>query len=191
LRSCFLLLCRIRNLLSGSVSHFQDAIDYNEWKFGERKESIAFAWRPLDVKLGSGLNLGIRNLTFIITGTASALNAISKYEGLNNAGYYEQAEIIAKGETFNGDIAQALQQITSGQLAGVGYLIIGTILVAFLAGFFILHFGFKIDEKMEIMIVDELEKRHKKDEEEISNPSKQSPEINSLSDNIQSNQTNI
>ncbi|MBO4541190.1 MAG: MFS transporter, partial [Bacilli bacterium] len=28
---------------------FQDSIDYNEWKYGDRKESIISAWRPLDV----------------------------------------------------------------------------------------------------------------------------------------------
>jgi Na+/melibiose symporter-like transporter len=143
---------------------FQDAIDYNEWKFGERKESIAFAWRPLDVKLGSGLQIGIRNFTFIITGTATALNAISNYEGLNNAGYYETADVVSKGETFNGDVTEALSKVTSGQLAAIGYIIIGIIIVAFLAGYLLLHFGFTIDEDTEKKIVAELAARHQADE---------------------------
>lgn len=52
---------------------FQDAIDYQEWKFGERKEAVAFAWRPLDAKLGSAIQTGIRNLTFLLTGTQAIL----------------------------------------------------------------------------------------------------------------------
>jgi Na+/melibiose symporter-like transporter len=118
----------------------------------------------LDVKLGSGLQIGIRNFTFIITGTATALNAISNYEGLNNAGYYETADVVSKGETFSGDVTAALSKVTSGQLAAIGYIIIGIIIVAFLAGYLLLHFGFTIDEDTEKKIVAELAARHQADE---------------------------
>ena len=64
---------------------FQDAIDYNEWKFGERKESICFAWRPLDVKLASGFNRLLQFIVFAVSGTALFINVISNAEGRFNA----------------------------------------------------------------------------------------------------------
>lgn len=64
---------------------FQDAIDYNEWKYGERKESICFAWRPLDVKLASGLNRLLQFIVFAVSGTALFINVISNAEGSFNA----------------------------------------------------------------------------------------------------------
>lgn len=64
---------------------FQDAIDYNEWKYGERKESICFAWRPLDVKLASGFNRLLQFIVFAVSGTAIFINCISNAEATFNA----------------------------------------------------------------------------------------------------------
>lgn len=172
---------------------FQDAIDYQEWKYGERKESISFAWRPLDVKLASGLNLMVRNLTYIITGTAAGLNAISTYEGLNNAGYYDTVE--ASGHSFDSDIASALEEIKPSQLATFGYIVIGVIIVVFLIAYLILHFGYKIDEKMEKQIVDELTLRNKEDIKEEATLESEVNEVNNeekieIDENINKNEEN-
>jgi len=155
---------------------FQDAIDYNEWKYGVRKESICFAWRPLDVKLASGLNIGLRNLVFVSTGTMAFINVISNMEGLKNGGAFGsdgKGEYAVDGvtNTFKGFIETAQGEIDSRQLILFGVIVIAVIVVAYTASYLLLHFGFKVDEKLEEQIVKELEERHKEHLEEASNKS--------------------
>lgn len=157
---------------------FQDSIDYNEWKFGERKESICFAWRPLDVKLASGLNRGLQYIVYAISGTSAYINAISTAEGEYNAGYnllveahngirseITEAEIEALDQTRTAAIEEAGEKITSSNKVVFGVIVIGTILVAFVASYILLRFRYKLDEKQMISIVSDLEKNHKVDEE--------------------------
>lgn len=140
---------------------FQDVIDYQEWKFNERKEAVAFAWRPLDVKLGSALQTGIRNLTFLISGTYTIINNIS------NA---ESQHAVISDEEFNSLINDAYVWTNKRQqLTIFGAIIIGIIVVSFLACFLLLKFGYKVDEQLTEQIVADLNKRHALDKEEKQN----------------------
>ena len=146
---------------------FQDAIDYQEWKFGERKEAIAFAWRPLDAKIGSALQTGMRNITFLASGTYLIINNISTAESHN---VIENGTSVYKGtyESFEAEIEAAYQwSDKQRQLAIFGAVVIGIIIVAFLACFLLLKFGYHIDEDLENQIVKELKERHEKDENKI------------------------
>ena len=146
---------------------FQDAIDYQEWKFGERKEAIAFAWRPLDAKIGSALQTGMRNITFLASGTYLIINNISTAESHN---VIENGTSVYKGtyESFEAEIEAAYQwSDKQQQLAIFGAVVIGIIIVAFLACFLLLKFGYHIDEDLENQIVKELKERHEKDENKI------------------------
>lgn len=149
---------------------FQDSIDYGEWKYGERKESICFAWRPLDVKLASGLNRGLQWMVFALTGTSAAINAISTAEGKYNVAIQgaTQAEIDSATLLRDNEIADYMSKITRGQLVAFGAIIISVILICFAVSWGLLHFGYKLDEKTMETVVDELEKRHKQDEKEES-----------------------
>lgn len=152
---------------------FQDSIDYGEWKFSERKESISFAWRPLDVKLASGLNRGLQWLTFALTGTAAAINAISNAEGKYNADIQsaagDQALIDSLTKVRDDTIASAMSDVAREQLIGFGCIVISVILISFAVSWALLHFGYKIDEELEKQIVVELEKRHKEDNQKEMN----------------------
>ncbi len=134
---------------------FQDAIDYGELTTGERKESICFAWRPLDVKIASGLNRGLQFLTYAITGTAFAINAISNLEGELNSGAISQ-------EQFNTEIAEQLSQVSRTSLIWFGVIVIGVIMLVFAASFILLRFCYSLDEDKVQKIVAELEEKHKK-----------------------------
>ncbi len=151
---------------------FQDSIDYGEWKYGERKESISFAWRPLDVKLASGLNRGLQWVVFAITGTSAAMNAISTAEGTYNAQIQNasQEQINAATALRDGTIASYMKNITRGQLVVFGAIVIGVILVSFIASWALLHFGYKLDEKQMETIVKDLEERHALDNKEVKEP---------------------
>ncbi len=144
----------------------QNAIDYNEWKFGERKESICFAWRPLDVKLCSGMNRGLQFIVYAATGTSLYISAISNAEANYNSVAYsgdaaakEAAEI-----SRNQAIAEAGENISQHSLVVFGTIVIGTILVSVIIAYVLLRFGFKVYEEEEAKIVKDLAERHKEDE---------------------------
>ena len=142
---------------------FQDAIDYGELKNGERKESICFAWRPLDVKLASGLNRGFQYAVYGITGTMLAINAISNWEGISNALLNQTGVTALEKEAINAlisdKIAKATTQISSGEqwrLVLFGALVIGIIIIAFGASFYLLRFKYSLDEDKMKEIIDQL-----------------------------------
>ena len=140
---------------------FQDAIDYGELKNGERKESICFAWRPLDVKLASGLNRGFQYAVYGITGTMLAINAISNWEGisnalLNQAGPTNYLEREAINALISNKIADSIRTVPSSSLVLFGALVIGIIIIAFGASFFLLRFKYSLDEDKMKEIVEQL-----------------------------------
>ena len=145
---------------------FQDAIDYGEWKNGERKESICFAWRPLDVKLASGLNRGLQFAVYGITGTMVAINAISNWEGISNALLNQKGITAAEKEAINqliaDKIAQSTNSVPASSLVLFGGIVIGVIVVAFLASYYLLRFKYSLDEKKVEEIVKELNEKKEK-----------------------------
>ena len=140
---------------------FQDAIDYNEYKYGERKESITSAWRPLDVKLSSALLRVFQIVIFAVAGLLPAVNAISKAEEAHNR--LAQAHLGEKGWVDTEFIAK-VQEIKEGvqtwSLTVAGILIVVVLVVAIVAAWLIMHYGYTITEEQHQQIVAELEKRH-------------------------------
>lgn len=138
---------------------FQDAIDYGELKNGERKESICFAWRPLDVKLASGLNRGLQYIVYLTTGTYAAIQAISNYEGSFNAGEIDEA-------ARDSAIAGELSNVSRASKIWFGVIVIGVIIILFGLAYYFLRFKYSLDEKkMEEVTAVLNEKTVNKDEE--------------------------
>ena len=132
---------------------FQDSIDYNEYQFGERKESVISAWRPLDVKLGSALLRGFQYLIFLSAGVMATVNGISTAEGKLNSGEYNS-------ESFVGKIQELMEGVTKGSLNIIGLWIFIILALCFVAVWVLIHFGYKITEESHKEMVEELEKRH-------------------------------
>ena len=165
---CFLFFGASGIFYLACLVMFQDAIDFGEWKNGERKESICFAWRPLDVKLASGLNRGLQFAVYGITGTVLAINAISNWEGISNAlnnAAQSNAEKTAISGVISSNIASATSSVTAGQLTAFGAIVIGTIVAAFIASYLLLRFGYKLDEKKMEEIVKDLNSKKESSEE--------------------------
>ncbi len=142
---------------------FQDSIDYNEYEFGERKESVISAWRPLDVKLGSALLKGFQYLIFITAGVLGTVNGISKAEGTLNAEMAAATTEVAKEAAttkFTTKIAELMANVKSSSLVLIGIWILAILVVCFIAVFLLIRFGYKITEEKHIEMVAELEKRH-------------------------------
>lgn len=132
---------------------FQDSIDFNEFEFGERKESVISAWRPLDVKLGSALLRGFQFLIFLSAGVMGVVNGISAAEGELNAG-----EVTS--EEFVHEISELMEAVTPQSLNIIGLWIVIILAACFVAVWALIHFGYKISEERHREIVVELEKRH-------------------------------
>lgn len=142
----------------------QDAIDYNEYKYGARQEAVASAWRPLTVKVSSAVQqYGIRFLIFGVTGTIGAANAISSINS-------EKATAEATGVKWT-DAEYAEKLINAGvpvvghpgELALFGVLVVGIILACFISAWALLRFAYKIDDKFEAEIAKVLNERHAAD----------------------------
>lgn len=58
----------------------QNSIEYNEYTFGERKESVAFSWRPLTAKFASAIQKGLVYLTLLVSLIYPVTAAISGYQ---------------------------------------------------------------------------------------------------------------
>ena len=130
---------------------FQDAIDYNEYEYGERKESLISSWRPLTVKLGSALLRGFQYLIFISAGVYGVVTAISNTEQDFNLKLIDKDVYYARMASYTAD---------SGQLRIMGIWIVAILAVAMLIAFLLLFYGYHIDEKKHREIVDELDRRH-------------------------------
>ena len=147
---------------------FQDAIDYGELTTGERKESICFAWRPLDVKLASGLNRGLQYLVFVMTGTYAAISKISEMEGDYNA-YLNSVDVSkmtpAELEAYNAykngfpDTVDAAISVERWQLILFGAIVIGVIIAVFIAAYILCRFCYKLDEDKMKEVIAELNKK--------------------------------
>lgn len=142
---------------------FQDSIDYNEYEFGERKESVISAWRPLDVKLGSALLKGFQYLIFISAGVLGTVNGISKAEGALNADMAAATTDLAKEAAttkFTTKIAELMADVKPSSLVLIGIWVLAILVVCFVSVFLLIRLGYKITEEKHIEMVAELEKRH-------------------------------
>ena len=151
---------------------FQDAIDNHELQYGERKESIISAWRPLDVKLSSALLRGFQTLIFLVSGLDVAVNAISEAEKAHNASaqtkegwepipgkpgeYYDK--------TFVEEVMKIKENVNAESIRIAGIIIVVILVASVVAAWALMHFGYKITEKDHEEIVKKLEEIHAKDE---------------------------
>ena len=150
---------------------FQDAIDYNEYKYGERKESIISAWRPLDVKLSSALLRGFQYIIFLSAGLMGAVNAISDAEQAHNASAQtKDGWLPVTGRpndlydpVFVQNVKDAQAMATADKLRIAGILIMVILVLSVVASWLLMHFGYTITEEKHKEIVAALELRHKKD----------------------------
>ncbi|MCR5079035.1 MAG: MFS transporter, partial [Bacilli bacterium] len=138
---------------------FQDSIDYDEYRFGDRKESLISAWRPLTVKLGSALLRGIQFLVFLTAGVMTTVNGISTAEQTFNAEKVEFGDEIAT-EHFKKAIADVMESVTAENLRIIGLWIVIILVACFVAVFVIIMLNYKISEEKHLKIVEEIEKRH-------------------------------
>ena len=134
------------------IMQMQSTIEYNEYKFGERKEALVSSMRALVAKFGSAIQRLLIFLTLFISGLYSVSQVISNGEAQVHAG------LMAKEELTN-KINTARAAIDNGQwfLFSIGMLWIPLTLLS--VSLFLSRFVFKIDEDKYQEIVNELNAR--------------------------------
>ncbi len=155
----------------------QDSIDYNEWKFGERKESVAFAWRPLDAKISSALEKGLYLLALVASGTFAFYNKLNDTSSLVNNGTIksEEAEVL---------VQQAIDDISRGNKISYTAWLMGLLVVFMTAAYLCMRIGYHLDEKEHQRIKDELTKRHEEDEKNSALLNSSKAETAKITDSI-------
>jgi Na+/melibiose symporter-like transporter len=150
----------------------QNSIEYNEWKFGTRRESVIFSWRPLDAKFGSAIQKGVIYLTLVFSGLFTAV--IHDLSGAETA----MAESISNDpdqsvfyQLFCSiQIDGIISNVARNQVVSLGIGMIGSILVCMIAAWAICHWGYHLDEDDYAKIVEELNARHQEDEKASASP---------------------
>jgi Na+/melibiose symporter-like transporter len=150
----------------------QNSIEYNEWAFGERKESVAFSWRPLDAKFGSAIQKGLIYVMLLVSGLFTVTNQISSGEQKMDAeisalGANRTTEAVkAIQDKYTAEITNTIGNIEPQKLVILGSFMIFSIIACILAAWLVIEKGYHLDEVQYAQIVKELEERHKADEAE-------------------------
>jgi len=132
-----------------------NTIEYNEWKFGERKEAVIFSLRPLTAKLASAIQQGVLYLFLIISGLLSIVSTISTYQ-----------QEVAIGETTTEVINDLCNVATSQASASsvwiykLGVAVVPMLLI--LITYILVKKHYRIDEKTYTSICKEIKERKEK-----------------------------
>ena len=138
----------------------QNCIEYNEWKFGERKEAVASSWRPFTAKLSSALQKGLILLSFLTAGIYDVTQQISGVQNDlasqvasdpdNEALYQEQA---------TAQVDAIIAGVDATPKVVMGVWMVGSALAFLLASYLLMRFHFQIDEDAYRKIESELKER--------------------------------
>ena len=144
----------------------QNCIEYNEWKFGERKEAVASSWRPFTAKLSSALQKGLILVSFLTAGIYDVTQQISDVQ--NDLASQVAADPDKEAE-FTEQATVKVDAIINGVAATpkvvMGIWMVGSCLLFLVAAYCLMRFGFKIDEKTYAQIESDLKQRRLTDAE--------------------------
>ena len=132
-----------------------NTIEYDEYKHGERHDSIISAIRSFASKLSNALNQGAASLILIISGIYAVSQDISALEvEIGNGNLVrEDALVLADGFIRGVERSQTL-------MLRIGMVLVP--LVAMIAAYAIIRAKYKIDEKEYKRLVEEIAKSDKK-----------------------------
>ena len=134
------------------IMQMQSTIEYNEYKFGERKEALVSSMRALVAKFSSAIQRLLIFLTLLISGLYAISQVISNAEAELASGNMTSVELTNEIET-------ARAGITNGQwfVFSIGMLWLPLIFLGL--SLFLSRFVFKIDEDKYQEMVNELNAR--------------------------------
>lgn len=141
------------------IMQMQSTIEYNEYKFGERKEALVSSMRALVAKFSSAIQRLLIFLTLLLSGLYAISQVISNAEA-------ELASGSITTEELTNQINSARETISNGQWLTFSIGMLWIPLVLLCISLFLSVFVFKIDENKYKEMVDEINRR-KLDNKEI------------------------
>ena len=129
-----------------------NTIEYDEYRFNERHDSIISAVRSFAVKLSSAINQGIQALILIISGIYAISQNISALEVEKGKGLLSSEEVLAAADSY-------IQTATSTQklILRIGITLVPVIVIV--TADILLKKKYKIDEAEYKRLVKEIEER--------------------------------
>ena len=134
------------------IMQMQSTIEYNEFKFGERKEALVSSMRALVAKFSSAIQRLLIFLTLLISGLYAISRVISNAEAELASGSMTSAELTQEIDT-------AREGISRGQWLTFSIGMLWVPLILLVISLFLSRFVFKIDEAKYQEMVNELNMR--------------------------------
>ncbi len=106
-----------------------NTIEYDEYRFHERHDSIISAVRSFAVKLASGFDQGLSTLVLIVSGVYAVSQRISALEAQANEGVLDKAAVLAQADGY---IAQIAPSQAFALRFGMVIIPVATILASYL-----------------------------------------------------------
>ena len=129
-----------------------NTIEYDEYRYNERHDSVISAIRSFSVKLAGAMNQGVVALTLIISGIYAISQNISALETDVGKGTLSSSEALSRANTFIASVGPS--QIL---LLRIGMTAVPVITLS--AAFLILQTKYRIDEKEYDRLIEAIKKR--------------------------------
>lgn len=149
---CVIFFCQgLYNMVV--IVMINNTIEYDEYKYNERHDSVISAVRSFSVKLAGGLNQGISTLVLIISGIYAVSQGISALEN-------QVAEGMITSEAALDSANSLLAGVTSMQAFVLRIGMVGVPMLTMVAAFIIIKKKYHIDEKEYNRLVNEISMRN-------------------------------
>jgi melibiose permease/lactose/raffinose/galactose permease len=130
-----------------------NTIEYDEYRFNERHDSIISAIRSFASKFSGALNQGAASLILIVSGIYAVSQNISALEVEVGKGAMAREEALLKADNIIATVEPVQTLILRIGMVAIPLLVM-------IASWIIIQKGYRIDEKEYARMVSEIEKRH-------------------------------
>lgn len=117
-----------------------NTIEYDEYRFHERHDSIISAVRSFAVKLASGVDQGLSTLVLIVSGVYAVSQRISALETQANEGVLDKASVLAQADA-------CIAQIAPSQALALRVGMVSIPVVTILASYLLLRRKYTLTEE--------------------------------------------
>ncbi len=130
-----------------------NTIEYNEFKFGERREAVIFSLRPLTAKVASALMSGVTTGGLMITSLLTISSGISELEISKGLSQITKEEVISGAD-------ELISGIAFDQLIWLKVFMCLIPLALFIISYILIKKFYFIDEKYYNNMLTEIDKKH-------------------------------
>jgi melibiose permease/lactose/raffinose/galactose permease len=132
---------------------FANCVEYNEWKTGERNESVIFTLRPFMAQLGSGILQAVVAIVYLAVGVREYTNQIADIETDTSLG------LLTDVQRTDG-IEAVIKSVPSGRTTALLICMVAIPIVLLSAAYILYNKKIKLDEKFYNQMIKDIEERN-------------------------------